>query len=142
MQNQKQRDTKPELAMRRELTRMGLRYQLQQPLIPGLRRRLDIVFKGAKVAVDIRGCFWHGCPLHGTKPKANATAWSDKLERNRERDAETVQRLEDLGWSVCVVWEHDDPTTKAHEVAELVRARRKPPKPLQPPTTRTGGDDA
>lgn len=125
MQAQKQRDTKPELVMRRELTALGLRYQLQKRPIPELRSRLDIVFMGPKVAVDIRGCFWHACPEHGTKPKLNADRWAEKLQRNRQRDVETVRALETRGWIVLVVWEHDDPVIKAKEVALLVEHRRR-----------------
>ena len=124
MQRQKQRNTKPEIAMRRELSALGLRYQLQIRPIPELRRRLDIVFKGAKVAVDVRGCFWHACPEHSTKPKLNADKWSEKLRRNRERDEETVQALAERGWHTVVVWEHDDYLVKAKEVAAIVEARR------------------
>ena len=97
MQKQKQRDTKPELSMRRELSSLGLRYRLQTRPEADLRCRLDIVFKGPKVAVDIRGCFWHGCELHGTKPKLNAERWADKLRRNRERDEQTVRALQGAG---------------------------------------------
>jgi DNA (cytosine-5)-methyltransferase 1 len=124
MRRQKQKDTKPELAMRRELSSLGLRYRLQVRPERDLRSRLDIVFLGAKVAVDIRGCFWHSCPMHGTKPKLNADRWAEKLRRNRERDAETVRALEERGWVVWVVWEHDDPVEKAKEVAVLVEHRR------------------
>lgn len=128
MRAQRQRDTKPELQMRRELTALGLRYQLQTRPEADLRSRLDIVFKGAKVAVDIRGCFWHSCPLHGTSPKANAERWAAKLERNRERDEQSVQALTERGWLVCVVWEHDDPILKAKEVAAFVEQRRPRPR--------------
>jgi DNA (cytosine-5)-methyltransferase 1 len=124
MQRQKQKSTKPEVVMRRELTALGLRYQLQVRPEPELRNRLDIVFKGPKVVVDIRGCFWHSCPEHGTKPKLNADRWADKLRRNRERDAEMISTLERRGWVVCVVWEHDDPVAKAKEVATIVESRR------------------
>jgi DNA (cytosine-5)-methyltransferase 1 len=124
MQKQKQKDTKPEIAMRRELTALGLRYQLQKRPLAELRSRLDIVFKGPKVAVDIRGCFWHGCPQHGTSPKLNADRWAEKLGRNRARDAATVKALEENGWVVFVVWEHDDVLEKAKEIAVLVEQRK------------------
>lgn len=136
MQKQRQHDTKPEVLMRRELTDLGLRYQLQKRPLPGLRSRIDIVFKGAKVAVDIRGCFWHACPEHGTKPRENADRWAAKLERNKERDAETERALDAAGWVVWVVWEHDDPVVKAKEVAVLVESRR----PLRRPRPATTGE--
>jgi DNA (cytosine-5)-methyltransferase 1 len=124
MQNQRQKNTKPEMAMRRELTNLGMRYRLQRRPEPDLRSRMDIVFVGAKVAVDIRGCFWHGCTLHGTSPKQNADRWAAKLQANRDRDARNVEALEERGWIVRVVWEHDDPHEKAAEIAAIVEKRR------------------
>lgn len=124
MKAQRQRDTAPEMALRRRLRDLGLGYRLQMRPEPALRSRLDIVFLSAQVAVDIRGCFWHSCPQHGTSPRVNAERWSDKLARNVERDRATTEALTELGWQVVVVWEHDDPSDKAEEIAELVRARR------------------
>lgn len=124
MRSQRQRDTSPEVALRRRLRGLRLGYRLQMRPEPALRSRLDIVFPGAKVAVDVRGCFWHSCPQHGTAPRANAERWADKLARNVERDRATVEALTARGWHVVVVWEHDDPTAKAEEIAEIVKARR------------------
>src|SRR5579875_2994608 len=62
MQLQRTRDTAPELAIRRLLHARGLRYRVDVSPLPGLRRRADIVFGPAKVAVFVDGCFWHGCP--------------------------------------------------------------------------------
>lgn len=122
---QPQGSTKPELALRRALTALGLRYRLQYRALPDRKSRVDVAFVGARVAVDVRGCFWHMCPLHGTKPKANAERWAAKLARNVERDRQTVERLEDAGWLVVVMWEHDDPTEIAAKVESLVRDRTK-----------------
>src|SRR5687767_7574163 len=107
MQRQRRSDTKPELQLRRELWRRGLRYRIDQPII-GKRRRHDIVFTRARVAVEVFGCFWHGCPIHATAPKANAEWWRHKLETNKRRDAESAQRLEEAGWKVVVMWECED----------------------------------
>ena len=123
MQAQRQRDTKPEVRLRRELHRLGLRYRLQLRPDPNLRSRMDIVFPGAMLAIDVRGCFWHGCPKHGTSPRANAERWAAKLERTVERDKETVDSLTKLGWDVIVVWEHDDHEEMAARIAQRVRAR-------------------
>lgn len=122
MQRQARRDTSIELELRRELWRRGLRYRVDQPVVLK-RRRHDIVFTRAKVAVDVRGCFWHGCPEHGTLPKNNRAWWSDKLDANRARDADTEQRLRDAGWEPVVVWEHDDPIEAADRIEQLVRSR-------------------
>jgi DNA mismatch endonuclease (patch repair protein) len=76
------------------------------------------------VAVDIRGCSWHGCPEHGTEPRANADWWRAKLAANRARDADTEARLGAADWMLLVVWEHEDPNEAARRVAEIVSARR------------------
>ena len=122
MRSQARRDTSIELELRRELWRRGLRYRVDLPIV-GKRRRHDIVFRGPHVAVDVRGCFWHGCPDHGTLPKSNREWWADKLETNRRRDADTVQRLKDAGWEPIIVWEHDDLIASADRIEELVRSR-------------------
>ncbi|MEY4373820.1 MAG: hypothetical protein RL219_2589 [Actinomycetota bacterium] len=67
MQLQPSRDTAPELALRRELHRRGLRYRVHMPILDG-RRKHDIVFSGAGVVVEVLGCFWHRCPQHSTSP--------------------------------------------------------------------------
>jgi len=107
MQANRGRDTQPELAVRRGLHARGLRYRVDHPLPFDRRRRADIAFTRAKVAVFIDGCFWHGCPDHGTTPRTNSEFWSAKIARNRERDAETDLRLHQEGWLVLRFWEHD-----------------------------------
>ena len=117
------RDTLPELAIRSELHRRGLRFRVDRAPLPGLRSRADIVFGPARVAVYVDGCFWHSCPEHGTRPKANAEWWEQKLKRNQERDAETGRALREQGWEVVRVWEHENPVEAADRVEEEVRAR-------------------
>lgn len=127
MQAQRTRDTEPEIALRRELYRRGYRYRVHRRPLTGLRRQADLVFVGAKVAVFVHGCFWHGCPEHATQPKANEAFWRTKLDRNRERDAETLAALEAAGWANVVVWEHEDPRAAADRVGALVDLRRDRP---------------
>lgn len=118
------RDTGPELALRRELHRRGLRYRVDvAPLADQPRRRADVVFRSARVAVYVDGCFWHCCPDHGTRPTTNATWWTQKINRNRERDRDTDRRLIAAGWLPVRVWEHDDPESAAAALAELVRGQ-------------------
>ncbi|MGY1500508.1 very short patch repair endonuclease [Streptomyces sp. QTS52] len=118
MSRQASKDTGAELAVRRLLHASGLRYRVEYP-VPGMpRRRLDLAFTRAKVAVLIDGCFWHGCPQHATHPKANADWWRRKLDRNMARDRETTEHLLDAGWTVLRFWEHAPP----EEVAATVRA--------------------
>ena len=121
MSRQLTRDTVPELAIRRVLHAAGLRYRVNLQVLPKLRRRADIVFTRRKVAVFVDGCFWHGCPEHATKPKANAAWWGEKLARNVARDRETDRVLVDSGWTVVRVWEHEDPKGAAERIGAIVR---------------------
>ncbi len=133
MQRQPTRDTAPELAVRRLLHAAGLRYRVDAAPLPTLRRRADIVFRPARVAVFIDGCFWHGCPQHGRRTThANPSYWSAKVERNQARDRDTDQHLQQAGWHVVRAWEHEDPGSIAREVAAAVAARRPPPREPKP----------
>jgi DNA mismatch endonuclease (patch repair protein) len=120
MRSQRQRDTKGELKLRSLLHRRGLRFRVHA-LLPGLRRRSDIVFTRARVVVFVDGCFWHGCPQHGTWPKENADWWREKIEANKRRDRDTDARLTAAGWTVIRVWEHEDLTQAADQIVEIVR---------------------
>jgi len=125
MRSQRTASTSPEVALRRVLFIRGLRYRVDflLPLL-GVRRRADVAFTRAKVAVFVDGCFWHACPEHGTKPKANAWYWVPKLARNVLRDNDTDRRLAEAGWAVVRVWEHEDPEEAAARVEAAVRERR------------------
>jgi DNA mismatch endonuclease (patch repair protein) len=124
MQAARGQDTKPEKQLRSGLHRLGLRFRVQQRLIKGLRRRADIVFGPTRIVVFIDGCFWHGCPIHGTWPKENAAFWKNKIEANQRRDADTDSRLTGAGWLVIRIWEHEEPLAAALRIAEVVRSRR------------------
>jgi DNA mismatch endonuclease (patch repair protein) len=126
MQSNKGRDTKPELALRRAIHALGLRYRVSARPLPAVRRTADLVFTRAKVAVFLDGCFWHGCPDHHTKSATNAAYWAEKVEKNRTRDRETDALLESAGWVAVRVWEHEDPGEAALKVDSIVRARRGP----------------
>jgi DNA mismatch endonuclease (patch repair protein) len=122
MQATRQRDTHCEMALRRQLTALGLRYRLQQR-IPGTRRRFDVAFPRLRIGIFVDGCFWHACPQHATWPKANAEWWRAKIEANVIRDRDTDARLRSLGWRVIRVWEHEDPGMAAAEIARAVVRR-------------------
>lgn len=128
MRRTRGRDTAPERALRSALHRRGLRFRVDARVMPEERRRADIVFTRARVAVFVDGCFWHGCPEHGTWPKANAGFWRAKIETNRARDADTDSRLGRAGWVVLRFWEHEDPEAAAEEVAAEVRRRAPAPR--------------
>lgn len=127
------RDTAPELALRRALHGLGLRYRLHSAKLPG---RPDIVFPSRRAAVFVHGCFWHrhgNCRI-ATSPKSNTPFWEAKFERNVERDLQNGERLRELGWTVIVAWECElsvpaKAKATAKKVAELLppaaRALRK-----------------
>jgi DNA mismatch endonuclease (patch repair protein) len=99
---------------------MGLRYRVDAT-IPGTRRRPDVAFLKAKVAVFIDGCFWHGCPIHGTWPTQNGAWWREKIEANKARDRDTTLTLTAAGWKVFRFWEHTDPNNAARRVARSLK---------------------
>lgn len=118
----RQTGTAAELALREAIDRLGLTYRVDEP-VDGTRCRADLFFEGSGVVVLVDGCYWHGCPIHGTSPKANAAWWWEKLAANRKRDEATERRLHELGWVVLRFWEHDDPGRSALGVAAVVAAR-------------------
>lgn len=120
-QRQKIRDTAPEMALRRELHRRGLRYRVDVPLLGARRGRADILFSRAKLVVMVDGCFWHRCPEHGLAPRSNGDWWQQKLDRNVERDRQTDAELSHRGWSVMRIWEHESPKQAADRVEAFVR---------------------
>ena len=100
----RQRDTAPELRLRRLLHGLGYRFSLQDRNLPG---RPDIKFSKRRAAIFVHGCFWHGhqnCP-RGSRPASNREFWDNKLDRNVERDQIAEKQLVDLGWRVLIVWE-------------------------------------
>ena len=118
MSQMPRRDTKPEVQLRRELHRRGLRFRLHLQL-PG---RPDIGFTRARLAVFVDGCCWHVCPVHGTVPKNNGDWWASKLDANVVRDRVKDQLLTDLGWSVLHVWEHERVEVAADKVESAWRS--------------------
>ncbi|QKE83184.1 very short patch repair endonuclease [Arthrobacter sp. NEB 688] len=123
MSTAKRRDTAPEVALRRELHARGLRYRTNVPVPQQRRRTIDVAFTRAKVAVFVDGCFWHGCPEHGTRPRANSEWWAKKLTANQARDRDTDRLLVDLGWHVIRVWEHEAPQAAADRIIRDVHDR-------------------
>lgn len=118
MQGNRKVDTRPEVALRSELHRRGLRFRKNAPIRTPLRLiRPDIVFTRWRLAVFVDGCFWHRCPQHGTSPRTNGAYWSTKLDRNVTRDTATGEALRAAGWSVVRVWEHM-PVVQAADVIE------------------------
>ena len=124
MRANRRRDTKPELRVRALLHANGLRYRVDSAPGSDRRRRADIVFTRARLAVFIDGCFWHGCPEHFVSPKSNADYWVPKIETNRRRDLDTTAQLESEGWTVLRYWEHDDPQSVAEAIIRVWKCRQ------------------
>lgn len=103
MSRVKDRDTGPEVTLRKGLWSAGMRYRLRYKL-PG---KPDLVFISRRVVVFVDGCFWHCCPIHATHPKTNERFWHDKLESNRRRDQQVNEVLMEQGWRVLRFWEHE-----------------------------------
>jgi DNA mismatch endonuclease (patch repair protein) len=123
MRRQPRRDTAPELGIRRLLFAAGLRFTVHAKPIPTYRRRADVVFRKARVAVLIDGCFWHGCRRHVKIPTSNVAWWTEKIRRNRERDRETTAAFKRAGWAVVRIWEHEDPTRAVVRVFDALNSR-------------------
>ncbi len=104
MSRVRDKNTKPEMKVRRLVHGMGYRYRLHQKHLPGSP---DMVFASRKSVIFVHGCFWHrhlGCK-RAELPKSNVEFWENKLETNRRRDEESQQRLLELGWRVLTLWE-------------------------------------
>lgn len=104
MRRQRRRDTKPELAVRRAVTRLGYRYRVSSSTLPGSP---DLSNKTQQWAIFVHGCFWHqhpGCKK-ATIPEHNKSWWVEKLERNSRRDREKEALLLQLGFRVKTIWE-------------------------------------
>lgn len=104
MRRVRQRDTAPELKVRRALHRLGLRFRLHRRDLPGSP---DIVLPKLRTAIFVHGCFWHrhqNCP-RTTTPKTRTRFWSDKFEDNMNRDKRNTVALERSGWRVAIIWE-------------------------------------
>lgn len=100
----KGQDTKPELAVRSCLHRLGYRFRLHDPRLPG---RPDIVMRKHRTVVLVHGCYWHrhpGCKF-AYSPKTRSDFWQAKFADNIERDRQVQRELEALGWNILVVWE-------------------------------------
>ncbi|WP_081055998.1 very short patch repair endonuclease [Burkholderia pseudomultivorans] len=104
MRSVRQRDTSPEMAVRRALHKLGYRFRLHRKDLPGTP---DVVLPRYRLAIFVHGCFWHrhaGCKL-ATTPTSNIEYWLPKFEANVARDARKAKELRELGWRVETVWQ-------------------------------------
>lgn len=121
MQAQRRAGTEPELRLRRELHRRGLRFRVGVPVPRQPRRSIDIAFPRTRLAVFVDGCFWHSCPEHSVPSKSNSDFWTAKLLANVERDRATSAHLQAFGWTVIRVWEHEKTGGAADLIERIVR---------------------
>jgi DNA mismatch endonuclease (patch repair protein) len=100
----KSQDTKPEMAVRRLIYRLGYRYRLHRADLPG---KPDLVFPARRKIIFVHGCWWHGhdCKRGAREPKTNTAYWRAKIGRNVTRDRANLSALNALGWQVAVIWE-------------------------------------
>lgn len=99
----KGKNTKPEIAIRKALFALGLRYRIHDKRLPG---KPDLVFPGRKAVIFIEGCFWHKHDCHLFKmPSSRQDFWQAKIEGNRQRDVRVRSELQALGWRHLTVWE-------------------------------------
>lgn len=111
------KNTKPEILVRKYLWRMGFRYRLNNPRLPG---HPDIVLRKYRTCIFVNGCFWHGhenCKYF-KMPRTNIPFWEKKISRNKERDKEEQRKLAEMGWHVIVVWECQLKTDKREKTLE------------------------
>lgn len=128
MKHVRSKNTGPEMALRKRLFAAGLRYRVHYhpKAVPLGRADIDIAFPARKLAIFIDGCFWHGCPDHGTIPKANRDWWAEKLQNNRARDERVTAALIAAGWMVFRFWTHESPETMAAIVIDHLHAKTNP----------------
>ncbi len=118
MRAQKTSGTKIELAVRRRLHAEGYRFRVNRRILSDHQFRGDIVWAGRRLVVYLDGCFWHGCPIHGTTPKSNTEWWKVKLAANQARDRRVDELLKERGWTVLRFWEHEDPVIVTGSIIE------------------------
>lgn len=116
----RQKDTAPEMSVRRLLHAKGFRYRLHVRNLPGCP---DLVFPGRQKVIFVHGCFWHGHACRrGRIPDSNVEFWTKKISTNKSRDAKAVAELKQMGWEICVVWQCQihDRDALAHRLIEFL----------------------
>ena len=124
MQSNRSRDTRPEIELRSQLHKAGLRFRKHYRPIKGSRCEVDIAFTHWGVAIQLDGCFWHGCPQHATRPATNGEWWAAKLDGNVKRDRRTDETLSQAGWTVVRFWEHEPTEEVVFKIRELITNRK------------------
>lgn len=124
MQSVRQTGTKPENHIHEELLSKGLHPNTATRPIPEVRATADFVFPAEKLSVFIDGCFWHRCPKHFKLPLTNRDWWEEKVSETVRRDRRQTAALNDAGWSVVRVWEHENPSKATDRIAAALSLRQ------------------
>lgn len=99
----KQKNTAPEIIVRKFLFSKGFRYRINVKSLSGTP---DIVLSKYKTVIFVHGCFWHGHTCRaGHLPSSNVDYWVTKIEKNIERDNRKINELKKIGWNVVVIWQ-------------------------------------
>lgn len=122
MSSIKDKNTKPELILRKILWYNGVRgYRLHWKKAPG---KPDIAFPGKKIAIFVNGCFWHRCPnCNPPMPKSHSDFWKEKFEKNVKRDKIKIKLLEKQNWKTITIWEcqiNENPSKYIKKIKKLV----------------------
>jgi len=98
------KDSKIEIAFRKTLWSEGFRYSKNSSKYFG---KPDLILKKYKIVIFLDSCFWHGCKKHCRMPATNKKYWTEKIERNKQRDKEVNKYYKRLGWKIFRIWEHE-----------------------------------
>ena len=106
--------------------RKQIEVRIQKSGVRIFKVRPDFIFPKLKLAIFVDGCFWHGCPKHGTQPKGNRAFWKNKFARNKARDVLVTRTLRRANWRVLRIWEHDlhRATKRQNELRLIQRIQR------------------
>ena len=112
----KNKNTKPEIIVRKLIWKEGYRYRIGH----GLIGKPDMVFPFFRVVVFIDGCFWHGCLKHCRMPLSNIKYWKQKIFGNKKRDSKINRSLRKEGWKVVRVWEHNVKNNPQKTITKII----------------------
>lgn len=115
--------TNGEIQLAREFKRLHIAFKTHVQVLYERRIRPDFVFPRHRVAIFLDGCFWHGCPDHGSLPKANRLWWTDKLAQNQRRDRKCIRVLRAHGWVARRFWAHETPKDVVASVIRILKRR-------------------
>jgi DNA mismatch endonuclease (patch repair protein) len=118
MSKVRNKGSKIEVEFQKRLWSLGFYYRKNSTKYFG---KPDLVLKKHKTVIFIDSCFWHGCKKHGTIPQTREKFWSEKIERNRQRDKEVSSYYKKMGWKMLRIWEHSIKNNKIDQIDKIVK---------------------